>query len=434
MVIAHLSSVVRMFENSFKFNITMKKQHFLLYILVVILSTDSLVGQTVYKPSTKDSIWATQFQPISGAGTKIIGNGHGGWRSGTDGVRYKGDHPRPEYNLNFDGVAKGTAVEKGLLPPIKPAIELHLRDSVITLGGDGYYYLTGSSGDNIWAYTAGVELWKSKNLTDWSYVGLVWDIDKDADDWVKVWREHPKRAVRAVWAPEIHYIKNNYYICFSMCPSGIGILKSSTGMPEGPYVNAFDTEGSIADGIDPTLFQDDDGKVYLTYGAAKEIVQLKDDLSGFAGSFKKIEFTDHDTDPTHHAQKCEARGMHDLGHEGAVLFKRNGKYYLGAADNYEGRYSTCLAMSDNLTGPYIMRHESVPSAGGTGFFKDKKGEWWSTYFGNDSQVHFREKVGLIKIDFNASGKVYPAKQQPFVSKEDNKKWLSKWKSIWKIIK
>lgn len=65
-------------------------------------------------------------------------------------------------------------------------------------------------------------------------------------------------------------------------------------------------------------------------------------------------------DPTHHAKKCVKRGMNDLGHEGVVLFKRDGKYYLGAADDYEGRYSTCLAMSDHIYGPYKKRHESIP--------------------------------------------------------------------------
>jgi len=411
----------------------MKKFSVLLYLIASGFMTQHLNAQQSYTPLAKDTVWAKQFLPVSGPGKKVSGEGHGGWRSGTDGVRYEGNHPRPEYNLNFKGLAKGTAVEKGLLPPIKPALELHLRDGVITLGGDGNYYLTGSSGDNIWAYTAGVELWKSKDLESWDYVGLVWDINKDAEDWVKEWREHPKRAVRAVWAPEIHYIKNNYYICYSMCPNGIGILKSVSGKPEGPYINAFEKKGSIADGIDPTLFQDEDGKVYFTYGAAKEIVELKDDLSGFAGPFKKVDFTDYDTDPSHHAPKCEARGMHDLGHEGAVLFKRNGKYYLGAADNYEERYSTCLAVSDHLYGPYKHRHESVPSAGGTGFFKDKKGNWWSTYFGNDSQTHFREKVGLIKVDFTSSGKVIPAKKQPFVSKKDEKSWKQKWEKVWKNI-
>lgn len=399
-----------------------------------ILAIQKISAQDQFVPLAKDTIRAKQYQPISGAGYKVSGEGFGGWRSGTDGVRYQGDHPRPEYNLDFKGMAKGTAVEKGLLPPIKPAVELHLRDGVVTLGGDGNYYLTGSSGGNIWAHTAGVELWKSKDLKDWEYLGLVWDIDKEAEDWVKAWRKHPKTAVRAVWAPEIHYIKNNYYICFSMCPDGIGILKSTTGRPEGPYVNAFEKKGSIADGIDPTLFQDEDGKVYFTYGAAKEIVQLKDDLSGFAGSWKKVEFTDHDTNPSHHAPKCEARGMHDLGHEGAVLFKRNGKYYLGAADNYETRYSTCLAVSDNLYGPYVMRHESVPSAGGTGFFKDKNGDWWSSYFGNDSQVHFREKVGFIKVDFKPSGRAVPAKDQPFVSKQNKSEWKKKWNKVWKPLK
>ena len=411
----------------------MKKASFLFYILAGLFANPTLQAQQKYVPSAKDTIWAKQFLAISGPGKEVSGDGHGGWRSGTDGVRYKGDYPRPEYNLNFDGITKGTAVEKGLLPPIKPALELHLRDGVITLGGDGNYYLTGSSGDNIWAYTAGVELWKSKDLKKWDYVGLVWDIDKEAEDWVKEWRQHPKRAVRAVWAPEMHYINNNYYICFSMCPDGIGILKSTTGKPEGPYVNAFKEKGSIAKGIDPTLFQDEDGKVYFTYGAAKEIVQLKDDLSGFAGDFKKVNFTDYDLTPTHHAEKCVTRGMHDLGHEGAVLFKRNGKYYLGAADNYETRYSTCLAVSDHLYGPYEHRHESVPTAGGTGFFKDKKGNWWSTYFGNDSQVQFREKVGLIKVDFTKSGKVRPSKKQPFVDKKNNKEWKMKWQKVWKSV-
>jgi Beta-xylosidase len=384
-----------------------------------------------YIPPKEEIEWATQFAPVSGAGRAVVGDGYGGWRSGADGVHYKGAYPRPEYNFNFEEMARATAVQKGLVPPIKPAIELHLRDGVITLGGDGNYYLTGSSGDNIWAFTKGVELWKSSDLKSWEYVGLVWDIDRDADEWVKEWRKHPRRAVRAVWAPEIHYIKGNYFICFSMCPHGIGLLKSATGKPEGPYVNAFDTDQPIASGIDATLFEDEDGKVYFTYGNATRIALLKEDMSGFAEPFRQIVFDEPDHDPSHHAEKCFNRGMNDLGHEGAVLFKRNGKYYLGAADDYEGRYSTCLAISDSIYGPYRKRHESVPCGGGTGFFKDKKGNWWSSYFGNDSQSHFREKIGFIKVNFAPDGRVFPAKDQPFVSKKDKKAWQKNWKEIWK---
>ncbi|WP_437919922.1 family 43 glycosylhydrolase [Sphingobacterium sp. LRF_L2] len=399
------------------------------FILFLILLPT--FAQKKFIPTEEEIRWAKQFLGISGPGRPHEGDGRGGWRSGTDGVKYSGDYPREEYDLNFSGQATGSAVDSGLVPPIQPAIDLHVRDAVVTVGGDGNYYMTGSTGDNIWAFTDGVELWKSPDLTSWTYLGLVWDIDKEAEQWVKEWRQHPKRAVRAVWAPEIHYIKNNYYICFSMCPDGIGILKSSTGKPEGPYINAFKTEGPIVEGIDPTLFEDEDGKVYFTYGAGNKIAQLNDDLSGFETSFQTITLNDPDHTPSHHAEKCFRRGMNDLGHEGAVLFKHAGKYYLGAADNYGGRYSTCLAVADHIYGPYNMRHESIPCAGGTGFFKDNEGNWWSSYFGNDRQSHFREKVGFVKVQFAADGRVYPAKDQPFVQDREKTIWHKKWDITWK---
>jgi len=137
-------------------------------------------------------------------------------------------------------------------------------------------------------------------------------------------------------------------------------------------------------------------------------------MSGFDGDFHSIVLADPDHTPAHHAEKCVARGMQDLGHEGATLFKANGKYYLGAADSYEGRYSTCLAMSDTIHGPYRDRHESVPCAGGTGFFKDKQNRWWTSYFGNDSQSPFLEKPAIVRIEFDSHGRVVVAKDQPFV--------------------
>lgn len=153
-------------------------------------------------------------------------------------------------------------------------------------------------------------------------------------------------------------------------------------------------------------------------------------MSGLAEPFRRVVLTEPDHNPDHHAKKCVGRGMNDLGHEGAVLFKRNGKYYLGAADNYEGRYSTCLAISDNVYGPYQKRHESIPCGGGTGFFKDKEGNWWCSYFGNDSQSHFREKVGFVRASFTADGLVYPAKEQPFVGEKDRELWEQKWTEVW----
>lgn len=388
--------------------------------------------ESSYVPSEEEVQWAMQFSPVSGPGKPVVGNGYGGWRSGSDGVIYEGDDPKPEFKVG-NRICSGSAVDEGLLPPITPAWELHLRDGVVAVGGDGYYYLTGSSGDNIWAYTKGIELWRSSDLRTWSYLGLVWDIDRDASDWVKKWRKHPRRAIRAVWAPEIHYIKDNYFICFSMCPYGIGILKSATGKAEGPYVNAFRTEESLVDAIDATLFEDEDGSVYFSCGGGGKIRKLNSDMDDFEDDWHVVTLLEPDTIAKHHASSCQKRQFKDLGHEGVVMFKHDGKYYLGAADTYEGRYSTCLAVSDNIYGPYHLRHESIPCGGGTGFFEDKEGNWWCSFFGNDSQAHFREKIGFVKVAFAKDGRVYPAKEQPFVPKKNRKMWFDKWEKMWKPL-
>ena len=361
------------------------------------------------------------YSGISGPGLPVEGDGSGGWRSGPNGVTYQGNHPKPYFHIVTSGLTTRSAVTSGMLPPIKPLMEVQVRDTVMTVGGDGNYYMTGSTGENIWAFNDGVELWRSPDLKTWTYMGLVWSLEKEGTAWEKQTRTMHDKPVRDIWAPEIHYIHHNYFICLSMAPGGIGLLKSSTGRPEGPYVNALtvDADKPLANGIDATLFEDDDGKVYFTYAGGNHIALMKDDLSGLAEPFHTVVLADPDHDPAHHAARCVGRGMNDFGTEGAVLFKANGTYYLGAADFPSGRYSTMLAMSKNIYGPYHGRHEAVPTAGGTGIFKDKQGRWWTTYFGNDEQAPWREKPGLVMVDFAPDGKVVVARHQPFV---DDPKW------------
>jgi xylan 1,4-beta-xylosidase len=354
------------------------------------------------------------YSGVSGAGFPVTtASAHGGWRSGSSGVAYQGEHPYPFPTLPWDNYSTGSAVTNGILPAIRPLIDVQVRDTIVCHGGDGNFYMTGSTGENIWAYNRGVELWKSPDLVKWTYLGLVWDMDKEGT-WEKPWRDLHGKPCRAIWAPELHFLRNNYYICLSIAPTGISILKSTSGKPEGPYVHAFSPEKPIVNGIDPTLFEDTDGKVYFTYASATKIARLKDDLSGLAEDYHPIVLADPDHTPSHHAERCVGRGMNDLGTEGAVLFKANGRYYLGAADSYEGRYSTCLAISDNIYGPYHTRHEPVPCGGGTCFFQDNSGGWWSSYFGNDTQSPFREKPAIVKVDFAPEGKIYVAAKQPFI--------------------
>jgi xylan 1,4-beta-xylosidase len=87
---------------------------------------------------------------------------------------------------------------------------------------------------------------------------------------------------RPIWAPEIHYFKNTFWLTYSIPGCGNGILKSTTGKAEGPYVSALNPDVPLSKKIDGSLFIDEDGKVYSVAGNC-EITPLKDDLSGPAG-------------------------------------------------------------------------------------------------------------------------------------------------------
>ena len=41
------------------------------------------------------------------------------------------------------------------------------------------------------------------------------------------------------------------------------------------------------------------------------------------------------------------------------------------------------------------------------FFKDKDGQWWSTFFGNDKNAPFTEKPGILRVEFDKAGRIRP---------------------------
>lgn len=348
---------------------------------------------------------AEHYSGVSGAGAPVVGDGRGGWRSGREGVRYKGPSPKPGWQLDWDDkkTATGAAIKAGLFPYVRPLMELHLRDTIVRRGGDGLYYMTGSSGDNIWDRNDGVELWRSKDLKRWDYLGLVWSVERDGT-WAKEWhKDRDGHTVRDVWAPEIHYVKGNFYITYCMVFGGTGLLVSRTGKPEGPYVSAVKPDARLTGGIDATLFEDTDGKVYFTWGRGGTIYRMKDDMSGFDGEGHRVTIE----------KPADGSWTRDeVANEGASILKRGGKYYLTGAAFYKGRYSSVAAVSDNIYGPYQQWHEAVPSGGGGNYFQDRDGNWWCAVFGNDEQVLWREKPGLVRVEFEKDGRIKVARKQP----------------------
>lgn len=293
------------------------------------------------------------------------------------------------------------------IPPVKPILDVGLRDPSICTGPDGWYYMTGTIGPNFMTENAGIPLWRSRDLAHWESLGLVWTFEKNGT-WQKAWTEKYGHRRRALWAPEIHYLKGNFYIAYCVTGLGTGVLRSQTGQAAGPYVSVNTPDAPLTSGIDASLFEDDDGRVYFVYGSGY-LARMKDDLSGLAEKPERLRCVPADTDPEHHHpnRPCRPGELDHVGFEGAFLFKHNGRYYLSCAERYYERYSCMTAESQTLRGPYSARYVSVPYAGHNVFFEDFSGRWWSTIFGNDPQAPVQKQPGLIPVEFDRAGHIRP---------------------------
>ena len=49
----------------------------------------------------------------------------------------------------------------------------------------------------------------------------------------------------------------------------------------------------------------------------------------------------------------------------------------------------------------------IPHGGHNMFFKDRSGQWWATFFGNDPRAPFRERPAMLQIEFGPDGRVRP---------------------------
>jgi beta-xylosidase len=163
----------------------------------------------------------------------------------------------------------------------------------------------------------------------------------------------------------------------------------------------------LGDEIDASLFQDDDGTLYFLWHSGK-IARMKPDMSGFAEPYHWLKAGASDPDPNHHSPLCAgifgAGSFDHVGYEGMFIFKRRGRYYLCCSEQFDGRYSCAVAMAKSIYGPYSPRYEAIPYGGHNTFFTDRKGRWWSTYFGPP----WFERPALLPLSFDRDGRVRPA--------------------------
>ncbi|WP_217591755.1 family 43 glycosylhydrolase [Cohnella sp. GbtcB17] len=272
-----------------------------------------------------------------------------------------------------------------------------LRDPSICLGHDGYYYLTGTTGSpDWWAVTGDLQIWKSPDLLEWTSViteprkrSTVWNIDRDGT-WQREIRLRDGAPFRPLWAPEIHYMKGTYWLTYCVPCLGNGLLRSVSGLAEGPYVDHIQGEAPLSPFIDASLFKDEDGQVYFLCDNGR-IARMNEDMTALAEELRVLR---------------PANAEH-VGFEGTFLFKAHGRYHLAGAEFVDGDYHCYVASSEQLYGPYGDRYLAVPHGGHNMFFQDKQGAWWSTFFGNSANAPFRERPGLVSVAFDERLRIRP---------------------------
>lgn len=201
--------------------------------------------------------------------------------------------------------------------------------SVVRVGDD--YYMVNSS----FTYFPCVPISHSRDLVHWEIIGHA----ITNPEWAML---EGLESGRGYWAPDISYDGKRFYIAVTyrmndtdyVCRKQVVV---SAERPEGPYSKPAIID---EDGIDPSIFHDEDGRKYMLLNRGARIMELNEDCSEKISEARMLWYGDMKRNP-----------------EGPHLLKKDGYYYLILAEGGTGiQHRVSVGRSQNMYGPY----ESCP--------------------------------------------------------------------------
>ena len=246
-------------------------------------------------------------------------------------------------------------------------------DPSICRVGEAFYLV-----NSTFAYFPGVPIYRSKDLKHWEQIGNVLN-RKSQLELGEVYHSG------GIYAPTIRYHEGLFYMVTTNIGGG-GNFYVTAEKPEGPWSDPVFL-GEAAQGIDPTLFFDEDGKCYYVgtrddsencrYWGDGEIYAQELDL----GRGKLI-------GESHRLWKGAMKDAE--WPEGPHFYRRGAYYYLMIAEGGTGlNHSITIARSKNIYGPYegfknnpILSHRHLGSTypvinvGHGDLFTDPAGNWY----------------------------------------------------------
>lgn len=224
-----------------------------------------------------------------------------------------------------------------------PILQGCYPDPSITRKGNDYYLVNSS-----FAMFPGVPIFHSTDLVNWKQIGHV--LDRESQ--LKV---EDSRISGGVYAPDIKYNPYNdtFYMITTEIAGGMGNIVVKTKDPSKSWSDPFKLN---FEGIDPSLFFDDNGKAYLVHNDAP------DKGTELYQGHRVIKIWEYDLQKDQvvpNSDKIIVNGGTDITQkpiwiEGPHIYKKNNKYYLMCAEGGTGDWhSEVIFVSDNPTGPYI---------------------------------------------------------------------------------
>lgn len=301
-----------------------------------------------------------------------------------------------------------------------PILQGCYPDPSITRKGEDYYLVNSS-----FSMFPGVPIFTSKDLVNWKQVGHV--LDRPSQ--LKV---EKSGVSHGIYAPDIKYNKHNdtFYMITTQFAGGIGNMVVKT---KDPAKGWSEVQKLNFDGIDPSIFFDDDGKAYIVHNDAPP--KGTEQYNGH----RVIKIWDYDLEKDQVVQgsdKIIVNGGVDLSQkpiwiEGPHIYKKNGKYYLMCAEGGTGgNHSEVIFMSDSPKGPYVPagnnpiltqryfpkdRKEKVDWAGHADLVETPDGQYYGVFLAirpnEKNRVNKGRETFILPVDW--SGK-YPVFQNGLV--------------------
>ena len=285
-----------------------------------------------------------------------------------------------DYKGNDDAYANISKSDKEYLNPILAGF---YPDPTICRVGDKFYLVNSS-----FCYFPGLPIFESTDLVNWKQIANIIDRPEQANF-------GNSRLSGGMYAPTLRYHNGTFYvICTNV--SGVGNFIVTAKNPAGPWSNPLVIPG--VDGIDPDIFFDDDGKVYITHnGPPPNNISLHDGHRAIYMFEYNLVNQKNTSQP-----KLVINGGTDMAKkpvwiEGPHVIKKSGYYYMICAQGGTGfNHSEVVFRSKNIYGPYesygenpIMtqshldpnRKNEVSTTGHADFVELPNGDWWAVFLG-----------------------------------------------------